>query len=107
MTGAYQGTLSQSEPLYTFLADHVLREMLGIKVAEPVLDIYAMHDAAVIFRYVERQTQTALICKFFGNRLIRDASGDRFTLEPDTHSPSNQQSAVIGTTDAGAAHSHV
>ena len=72
MTQDYCGLLEKDDPLYSFLKEKVLADVLGIEVAEPVFDVYAMHPAMLVCRYYERTSRTDIACKFYGNKLPSD-----------------------------------
>lgn len=62
------GTLPEADPLYGLLAGRVLGEALGIAVARPVFDVFALDSRGVAYRYRERHSGADLACKFYGNR---------------------------------------
>jgi aminoglycoside phosphotransferase (APT) family kinase protein len=68
MAMAYQGELAPDDPLYSLLADTVLREVLGLSVEHPIFDVFAVDPNGIIYRYLERTSGADMACKFFGNR---------------------------------------
>ncbi len=74
MEGEYQGILAVADPLYPFLAEQVLQEILGAAVQQPLFDIYQMDGDGVVYGYRERCTGIELLGKFYGNRVF-DGNG--------------------------------
>ncbi len=60
--------LDAKDPLFTFLAHDVYRQVLEINVDQPVFEVYPADKKGIIFRYVEQKTGIDVACKFYGNR---------------------------------------
>ncbi len=67
--GEYVGTLPKTDPLYAFLKDDVLKEVLGLPEPDPVFEVHALHPDALAMRYTERHSGVEIVCKFYGNKL--------------------------------------
>jgi hypothetical protein len=70
MTEQYAGTLSDSEPLYHFLTDRVVGDVLGYHHHKPIFDVFCLDNSATVYRFADRQTFVNLIGKFYGNKWI-------------------------------------
>lgn len=70
MNEAAKEVLSPAEPLYEFLAEEVLGNVLGFKHLRPVFDVYALDTSSTIFRYSDRRTFINLVGKFYGNKWL-------------------------------------
>ena len=69
MEEAYIGVLSEDEPIYDYLAHHVLGTVTGRPVKHAVFDMYRLHPKMLMVRYAERNSDQDLACKFYGRKL--------------------------------------
>jgi hypothetical protein len=78
MKGEYLGLLPTTDPLYAFLAEEVLDQVLGFSRREPTFDVYRLDGSSTVFRYKERETHIDLVGKFYGNKWMRGSqTGER------------------------------
>lgn len=64
--------LEASEPLYQFLAEIVLGEVLGKPVQEPVFEVVETHKEGAVCHFLERKSGLHLVGKFFARRAVDD-----------------------------------
>jgi hypothetical protein len=70
MNEHYIGILSEQEPLHHFLADQVMKEVLGYRNHRPVFEGFCLDNSSTIFRFADRRSFVNLVAKFYGNKWI-------------------------------------
>lgn len=68
-----QDQVAPDDPLYHFLAECVLRQLLGVEVAEPHFEIRDTQKEGVIVHFHERNSGIDLVGKFFARRGVDDS----------------------------------
>jgi aminoglycoside phosphotransferase (APT) family kinase protein len=79
MNGELVGVLPPDQTLHRFLAQDVLRDILGLDGGQHVFEIYDLGKSLTICRYFDRHTTANIVGKSYGKRWLRDTP----TAEPD------------------------
>lgn len=69
MEPRFVGELSKDSALYEFLVQ-VMDKELGGYHAEPAFDIYSLEDGPSVYLYLDRESGTRIVCKFYGHKML-------------------------------------
>lgn len=70
MEHRFVGELPREAPLYAFLVHEIMEEALDSYHAEPNFDVYALDGGPTVYLYVDRESCTRIVCKFYGHKML-------------------------------------
>jgi thiamine kinase-like enzyme len=78
----YGFRLYETDPLYSHLTEAVFPS-LGIEMINPEIDSVCLNKNQTVYLYAERKSNTMLVGKFFGNRLVQHNFNPEETLDQE------------------------